>query len=70
MGIIETLEKKIATLEEIIKNLEIVNSTLEASNKVIRANNRILFEERNEYMEIVENQRTEIKELTGDKKHV
>jgi len=56
MGIVETLEKKIESLENVIK--------------VLRKNNRELFEQRNEYMEIVEEQRTEIKKLMEDKKHV
>jgi len=44
MGVVETLEKKIENLEDTIK--------------VLRKNNRDLFEQRNEYMELLEQRRS------------
>jgi hypothetical protein len=65
---IEVLRESNRVLRSTNDTLEITNKILSGDNDSLRKNNRILLDERNEYMEITEEQRQRIIQLEKENK--
>ena len=68
--VFKNMNKKLNQFRSTNNTLELTNKILSGDNDSLRKNNRILLDERNEYMELTENQRQMIIQLEKENKEL